>query len=259
MSVSDESAPRVETESVLALAQSYVELGRRLSGHGVAEILQTLTSLGCRQVAGAEDAGITRFHRGTLETIGATSELVSSTDKLQYTLLSGPCIEAVLGEGMFHTGELRSEARWPQFGPQAFEATGVRSMLSYRLFVEEQGDAVTCLNFYSTKPHAFDLWSQTIALLLARHGALALANARAQERNENLKVALASNRQIAMAIGILMKAHQSTPEDALALLRISSQHSNRKMAKIAADVVATGELSLPPQAGPTPGKPLQPS
>jgi len=31
------------------------------------------------------------------------------------------------------------------------------------------------------------------------------------------------------------------------------------MAKIAADVVATGELSLPPQAGPTPGKPLQPS
>jgi len=112
-------------------------------------------------LATAEDAGITRFHRGTLETIGATSELVSSTDKLQYTLLSGPCIDAVLGEGMFHTGQLRSESRWPQFGPQAFEATGVQSMLSYRLFVEEQGDAVTCLNFYSTKPHAFDLWSQT--------------------------------------------------------------------------------------------------
>jgi len=259
VSVSEESAPRVETESVLALAQSSVELGRRLSGHSVAEILQTLTSLGCSQVAGAEDAGITRFHRGTLETIGATSELVSSTDKLQYTLLSGPCIDTVLADGMFHTGELRSEARWPQFGPQAFEATGVRSMLSYRLFVEEQGDAVTCLNFYSTKPHAFDLWSQTLGLLLATHGTLALANARAQERNENLTVALASNRQIAMAIGILMKAHQSTPQDALALLRISSQHSNRKMAKIAADVVATGELSLPPQAGPTPGKPLQPS
>jgi len=110
--------------------------------------------------------------------------------------------------------------------------------------------AVTCLNFYSTKPHAFDLRSQSIGLLLATHGALALANARARERNENLKVALASNRQIAMAIGILMKARQSTPQDALALLRISSQHSNRKMAKIAADVVATGELSLPPQAPP---------
>ncbi len=147
-------------------------------------------------LATAEDAGITRFHRGTLETIGATSELVSSTDKLQYTLLSGPCIDAVLGEGMFHTGQLRSESRWPQFGPQAFEATGVQSMLSYRLFVEEQGDAVTCLNFYSTKPHAFDLWSQTFGLLLATHGALALANARARERNENFKVALASNRQI---------------------------------------------------------------
>ena len=58
-------------------------------------------------------------------------------------------------------------------------------------------------------------------------------------------MASASNRQIAMAIGILMKAHQSTPEDALALLRISSQHSNRKMAEIAANVVATGELRVP--------------
>jgi len=47
-----------------------------------------------------------------------------------------------------------------------------------------------------------------------------------------------------MAIGILM-AHQSTPQDALALLRISSQHSNRKMAEIAANVVATGELRVP--------------
>ena len=137
--ISEGSDPGTDTDRVLALAQFYVELGQRLSGHGVAEILQTLTSVGRSQVAGAEDAGITRFHGGTVETIGATSELVSSTDKLQYTLLSGPCIDAVLADGMFHTGQLRSEARWPQFGPQAFEATGVQSMLSYRLFVEEDG------------------------------------------------------------------------------------------------------------------------
>jgi len=253
--ISDESAPEGDTDSVVALAQLYGDLGRQLSGHGVAEILETLTSVGRRHVAGTEDAGITRFHRGTLETIGATSELVSSTDKLQYTLLSGPCIDALSGEGMFCTGQLQSEARWPQFGPQAFEATGVQSMLSYRLFVEEQDEVLTSLNFYSTKPHVFDLWSQSIGLLLATHGAMALANARARERNENLTVALASNRQIAMAIGILMKGRQSTQEDALALLRISSQHSNRKMVEIAAYVVATGELLLPPQAGPISGKP----
>ncbi len=66
MTVSGGCDPGADTDRVLALAQSYDEVGRRLSGHGVSEILETLTSVGRRHVAGAEDAGITRFHRGTL-------------------------------------------------------------------------------------------------------------------------------------------------------------------------------------------------
>ncbi len=43
---------------------------------------------------------------------------------------------------------------------------------------------------------AFTPWAQTVGLLLATHGALALAKARARERSEHLNRALVSNREI---------------------------------------------------------------
>lgn len=228
------------------LAQSYAWLGQQLlAQHDVNDVFAALTSIGVRQVPGAQHAGITRFHRGHLETVAPTDELVTSTDKIQFALLSGPCVDAIRVDSVFRTGNLRAESRWPEFAPQAYAATGVQSMLSFRLYVEEHDDVTTSLNFYSTEPEAFPLWSQTVGLLLATHGALAAANAWARDRNEDLGRALTSNREIGVAIGVLMTTHKITAEGALALLRVASQHSNRKLADIALDVAHTGELALP--------------
>ncbi len=68
------------------------------------------------------------------------------------------------------------------------------------------------------------------------------ALAQAERRAANLEVALASNRQIGTAIGILMQRHKISETQGLDLLRRSSQAANRKLRDIADTVVLTGAL-----------------
>jgi AmiR/NasT family two-component response regulator len=53
-----------------------------------------------------------------------------------------------------------------------------------------------------------------------------------------------SNREIGVAMGILMHRHRLDREQAFAVLRVASQDSNRKLADIALEVVETGSLSI---------------
>ncbi|GAA1902419.1 ANTAR domain-containing protein [Lapillicoccus jejuensis] len=66
----------------------------------------------------------------------------------------------------------------------------------------------------------------------------------------NLRLALDSNRQIGMAVGILMALRGATESDAFDDLVQVSRTTNRKVREVAADVVQTGEL---PPADPHPG------
>jgi hypothetical protein len=85
------------------------------------------------------------------------------------------------------------------------------------------------------------------AIDLSRH-----VSAREDERlnNEvtvaNLQLALASNRRIGTAIGILMAHGRITDDAAFDLLRMASQGTHRKLRDIADEVVHTGALPLLP-------------
>ena len=86
------------------------------------------------------------------------------------------------------------------------------------------------------------LGSLTIGLLMATHGGLAVASSVAQEKVANLEKALESNREIGVAIGILVNSRRCTQEQAFGLLRQASQSNHRKLAAVAADVTFTGVL-----------------
>jgi hypothetical protein len=66
-------------------------------------------------------------------------------------------------------------------------------------------------------------------------------------RAANLEEALATNREIGQAIGILMATHHVTAEQAFEQLRTASQHTHRKLRQIAADVTETGALPPSPE------------
>jgi hypothetical protein len=208
------------------------------------EALSVVTAAAVEAIDGAEAAAVTIGRNQKFETVAATSELPLLVDKIQYALMSGPCVDAVLEHTIFHSNDLRGDQRWPEFAARAVAETGVLSMMSFRMFFED-GDLVAGLNIYATDTDTFDDLAEATGLVLATHGALALTGAVRLQRIENLERALATNREIGVAMGILMKAHLATQQQAFDMLRVASQHTHRKVGDIALDVIDTGDLQLP--------------
>jgi DNA-binding response OmpR family regulator len=68
------------------------------------------------------------------------------------------------------------------------------------------------------------------------------ALSQAENKVANLQTALASNRTIGAAIGIVMATERLTNEQAFERMRAVSQRSHRKLSDIADDIVYTGRL-----------------
>jgi hypothetical protein len=226
------------------LAESFADVAASLLAAGdLSAAFTSIVNLGVTTVDGAEYAGVTMLRRGKFETPVASGDLPRRVDAIQYDLGSGPCVDAVLQNTIYRTGDLSADPRWPEFGVRAVAETGIVSMLSFRLFLEND-DALAALNFYSSHPDAFDENTTLTGGVFATHAALALAAAGRQERITNLEQALASNREIGVAMGILMATQLLTRQQAFDVLRMASQITHRKLRDIALDVTNTGDLNF---------------
>jgi hypothetical protein len=228
---------------LIDLAARFATIGRGLAGHGESEsVLDVLTSLAVSEVPGAQRAGVTLVTKGGFQTMAATDDVVRAVDQIQYALGSGPCVDAAVEESVYRTGDLRTDDRWPEFGRRAASENGVISMLSFRLYVEEDDSLVGALNLYSDLPDAFDDEALGTGLLLATHGALALSGATARKKAAHLMTALSTSRDIGVAMGVVMAQLKVDREQAFDLLRIASQHTHRKLADLALEVAETGAM-----------------
>ncbi|HTZ45438.1 MAG TPA: GAF and ANTAR domain-containing protein [Jatrophihabitans sp.] len=240
--------------SALELVQQFAELARELRRlRGQDATLEGVVRAAVRTVPGAEAAGITVARGSTFRTLAPTGELPRQVDAIQYELRSGPCVDAIVEETCFRTGDLEHDTRWPTFGKRAAIEVGVHSMMALRLFISdgEQEDTIGALNLYATEHDAFGSTSATLGWVFATHAAIALDGARAVEQATNLETAQHSNREIGMAMGVLMSRHRLTSSQAFDLLRMASQHTHRKLRDIASEVVEIGMLDFPaaPPAG----------
>jgi transcriptional regulator with GAF, ATPase, and Fis domain len=232
-------------QSAVGLATLYCDLGRELTRpDSRTDALLAVIRVALARVPGTEWVSITEGRNKRFATAVTTDEAAREVDEIQYALGSGPCVDAVLNDATFRTGDLPNDGRWPEFGRRAFEAHQVTSMLSFRLYLEDD-DRIAALNLYSTNTDAFDDTAQVIGTLIATHGALAVAAAAAREQATQLRRALVTNREIGTAMGVLMATNKLTRGQAFDLLRIASQNSNRKLVDVAAEVADTGVLDLP--------------
>jgi GAF domain-containing protein len=246
VTTTDKLAPEESTR----LAEFFGTLGRELVGtRSVDEVLTLISRRAYESIPSAEHVAISRGRRGRFETIAATSDVPPRVDQLQYDAGTGPCVDAILDDTVFRVGELATSDRWPDFGRQAAERYGIHSMLAVRMYLEDD-DLLAGLNIYSSSVDAFDASDQTVATLLATHGALALTAANRQDKVENLERALETSRRIGAAVGIVMASRKVTYEQGFDLLRIVSQSSHRKLADVADDVMLTGVVDLPPTPEP---------
>ena len=215
------------------------ELGRRLqSPRSFEAAMNDVVGLACQRIEGCDAVSITLIDDGP-GTIASTSGFATELDERQDEAGWGPCLAAAEYGQTIGVDDVTEETAWPEFIRSA-GSIGLGSSLSVPVpFQQHIGGA---LNFYATRPHAFDRDSQQLAEAFAAHAALALAQAfnltHATSQAATLQEAMRSRAVIEQAKGIYMAARQCTADEAFDILIHLSQTSHRKLRDVAAEVVS---------------------
>ena len=209
------------TSSDIGFARALATVARALhTEESVQQTLQTMVDLAVSTVPGCEHAGVSivsgsaitasALTPATITTPAASDDVGPAVDRIQYETDQGPCLDAIHEEDVFFTPDLRVEQRWPAFSTRAATETGVRSMLSFRLFVDN--DTLGALNLYSRQSDAFGADSRTVGVVFAAHAALALSTAREHDR------ALDQDQKLDQALNLsLRQSREQTRQGELAL------------------------------------------
>ncbi len=229
---------------LLDLAEAMRDLADRATKAEGLPALDDLVNLAVERVPSARWASITVLRAKRFRTEAATHPGATKADVLQYEMGFGPCVNAVLDDSVYVSGDVAGDDRWPQWGARVQGKLGVRSVLSQRLRLSSDAGVIAGLNIYSPTADAFDERARAVGLVLATHGGLLMNTMLANDRARNLQAALESNREIGVAIGVLMHEHRLSRMQAFDVLRAASQDSNRKLADIALEVVDTGTLHI---------------
>ncbi len=80
--------------------------------------------------------------------------------------------------------------------------------------------------------------------MLATHGSLLMTAVMARDLVTNLVARLQGNREVGIAMGVLMHRHQVTREQAFDLLRLAGQEGDLSLAEVATTVADTGDVTL---------------
>jgi transcriptional regulator with GAF, ATPase, and Fis domain len=220
-----------------SLARRLSELARGMQADpDVGSVLQRVVDAAVVEIESATAAGITVVERGKFSTAAQTDDLVGEIDRVQYAVDEGPCLTSLREAITVRADDLDHEARWPKFASRCTER-GVRSMLSFPLFVEHEN--LGALNVYAAQPGAFRDADETTGLLLASHAAVAMIGKRTQY---NLRIALKTRELIGQATGILMERYKVSGDEAFLMLVAVSQHLHRKLRDVADELARTGEL-----------------
>lgn len=223
------------------LAQELVDLARSLEAEDDTDkMLADLVAAAVAHVPGADEGSISMVTaRRDVISQSPTSELPKRVDALQAETGEGPCLSSVFEQETVRVNDMATEDRSPAFAARALEA-GAAGMVSFQLYVE--GDNLGALNLYSRQPNVFTDESEHVGLMLAAHGAVALAGAQKQDQ---LHKSVETRDLIGQAKGILMERHEFSADQAFAVLLRISQASHRKLRDIADELATTGQLPLP--------------
>lgn len=219
-------------ENGIELAEAFADIARALlADKTLDETLHRVSRLAVDIVHGCDHAGISLVEGRRITSTAASDDVSVSVDRIQYETDQGPCLDAIRDQEVFRVDDLSHEDRWPEFARQASEQTGVRSMLSFRLFAD--GETMGALNLYSNEQAAFDDDAVRVGTILAAHAAVAMVSVRTNEQKDE---AIRSRDVIGRAKGILMARQAISDEEAFQLLRRASQRMNVKLRDVAAQL-----------------------
>jgi hypothetical protein len=164
------------------LAREFALLAVRLVTAGTAtEVLTQVAEAAQRLLSAADAVSVTmRVGDGTFHTQVSLDPVARELDRIQYDVGEGPCIDAarMTGLGLAVSSDLTASPAWPAFAVAA-TARGFVAVVSSALAPDPGAEALGALNVYVRRGHVLGTADHDVALLLATHGALALAHAQA--------------------------------------------------------------------------------
>lgn len=245
--MTDEDFPH-DSGELARLGTHVAEISALVTAEDGAPDVRRVLALARAALPHALHAGLTVLREnGSPETVAVGDELPARIDLLQHRLRQGPFVDAAAADGdVVVTHDLRDDRRWPEFAPRCVSVTDIRSILSVR--VPLTGSDRAALSFYAPSAFAFDDLDVGVASIFPPFAAMAVHYRFHERAVAQLGAALDSSRQIGTAVGILMARHRVTSAGAFGLLTEASQHLNRKVREIAAEVALTGELPPVPRA-----------
>ncbi|CAN5414893.1 hypothetical protein BH10ACT8_BH10ACT8_21410 [soil metagenome] len=232
----------------LGVANLFASVARSLGdaadeGDGTGHLTEVAT-----QLTGCLAAGIIRVKSEVPYLAAASDEaLIASILRIAAEVGEGAAEQALAERVDVFADDLAQDASWPRYAQRLVAETPVRSIGAY--FLKADGHEMGVLLLCATEPGFFNQERRSVAAILADYTALALAFESELNRADNLQKALQSNREIGVAIGVLMKTYRITDDQAFGLLRTASQNTHRKLHEVAAEVALSGELA-PGSRGP---------
>ncbi|MEV4478390.1 GAF and ANTAR domain-containing protein [Micromonospora coxensis] len=204
----------------------------------VDQFLDQVVRVAADVVAPAAACGLTVRRDGGAFTVAGSGELAAKGDEIQYGADEGPCLEALRRGHVVEVTDLREDDRWRRYREHALRL-GILSSLSMPMTVDHE--TVGALNLYGTSPAAFTGSARRHAEAFTAQATAALTVILRQADqallHRQLTDAMASRSVIDQALGVLMGQQRCTATEAFALLRQASQHRNRKLRDVAAEIV----------------------
>ncbi|MHA7145335.1 ANTAR domain-containing protein [Arthrobacter sp. TmT3-37] len=239
-----ELAREAEEDSLTAVLQDMV-----LDSEDVQTFLTGLVQVAAHSFSGAYGevfCGVTLLRPRSMVTVASSSEQAQLMDEVQYGFDDGPCLRAAREGYTVHIPDFLTETRFPEYR-EAIAAHGIRSALGIPIRLDSGASAG--LDFYSTKPHAFDDKGIAVAEGLGRDASrslrLAVRIAQLGDEARNRQAAMESRTVIDLAAGAIMAQNRCTQQEAMTILRRASNARNVKLKDLATTMVAALGQSTP--------------
>lgn len=214
----------------------------------VLDFLQDLVGLSAEALAldAVIGCSVTLRHRDATFTVASSTPEVVVMDEVQYEVREGPCLEAIDTGSTVIVDDVRSEARWEEYG-QKVRHSGINAVMAVPLGVATDGGAV--LNFYARAPHVFTPIQQRMAEAFAAQAAraleLSLRISSGNRRVGDLRGALEARTATDLAVGIMMAENRCSQEQALSILKRSAETQDVPIRVIAERIVSTIDPDAP--------------
>jgi hypothetical protein len=227
------------------------------------ELLPVRLARACVDVLGVDGAGMSFYYTDFRVPIGASDDLATVAERLQFTQGEGPCLEAAATHRMLIADAGELESRWPAFSGELFRLTPFRAIVSLPLALTPRSFAA--LDLFLIDAGTADRLPLTDVYSVSNQATRALAATVSEASGDSdiggtnspsgshptgdfvpawITAAPAQTRaHVWVAMGMVMTKFELTAGDAIALLRSFAYGRDLLLDDLAGDLVE-GRIGL---------------